>query len=70
MSIIGDFRVKPDKAEHGREPGDLCDRNGCQGSMELDYEQCTCSVVRAPCWYCSEGIPECDVCGASSEDGE
>lgn len=53
----------PVAEQPGRETGDLCLRDGCQGRMKDtygDYEPWTCSEE-------PEGV-ECDTCGAEPEE--
>lgn len=51
--------------EEGNEEGDCCNRNGCEGIMELVYDgPCICNVVCPPCPRCENGGRiECSECG-------
>ncbi len=55
--------------DYGKEEGDTCNREGCQGTMNypLIPEGCTCHL-HPPCPACQDALPYCDICGMSEED--
>ena len=61
--------VEPDEVEHGYAPGDICNRNECDGTM-IDQRDgsCSCHTGHPPCGYCTACITECDECGYEVEE--
>lgn len=56
----------------GIDEGDVCNRDGCTGTMEIEaYPElgCTCFLC-PPCAGCIEAKPTCTVCCAAGEEGE
>lgn len=54
-----------EEVEMGFEEGDVCNRNGCDGIMEIrPVENCSCHVS-PPCTNCVENNPICNKCGES-----
>lgn len=54
-------------AEYGTEPGELCDRDGCTGILEMHQDgDCSCHIA-PPCSACVGAYPCCPVCGWEPE---
>lgn len=50
--------------------GEICNRGGCVGVLDLrPVENCSCHIS-APCGACENSKLFCTVCGRESEDGE
>lgn len=55
-------------ANEGTEEGDVCNRDGCQGTMGYpEVEGCTCHIS-PPCGKCTENRLVCNVCGEEEQD--
>ena len=54
--------------EFGLVEGDICGREGCQGTMRRvdDSESCSCHI-NPPCSHCTDASYECDECGEVEE---
>lgn len=52
----------------GYSEGDVCDREGCNGQIQLRLvENCSCHIS-PPCSACSEPLHYCDICGWDARD--
>lgn len=57
-------------AMNGYCEGDKCDRNGCEGVIQLHpIENCSCHIF-APCFACTSPRCFCDVCGWEESEDE
>lgn len=55
----------------GKEEGDICNRDGCEGEIEIYQETCYCNAGNAPCLACENAHPYCPECGWDpNEDGD
>lgn len=57
-------RIQPINTGPGIEPGDMCNREGCEGILnaaEPDGDGCSC-YINPPCSYCCQCPIECPVC--------
>lgn len=61
----------PKKVEEvGLEEGAICNRDGCEGTLELDPHHCHCALGGAPCSGCMYGL-HCTECGVyTGPDGD
>lgn len=68
MNRLGWYRKT--QVEPGAEEGSICNRDGCQGIMELEPSQnCTC-FRNAPCAACMGRNAVCNECGESAPTGD
>jgi len=52
----------------GYEEGDVCNRNGCEGTMEYrQVENCSCHIS-PPCNACVDNPWVCSECGCTSDE--
>lgn len=55
--------------EIGYSKGDICNRNGCQGTMQRADGVCRCHI-NPPCSYCENNEIICDECGEVFATGD
>lgn len=55
--------------EIGYFKGDICNRNGCQGTMQRAEGVCRCHI-NPPCSYCENNEIICDECGEVFATGD
>lgn len=53
----------------GYEEGDTCGRDGCEGTMVIEVDGCTC-FLSAPCWVCINSLVCRDCLTRSGPDGD
>lgn len=52
----------------GIDEGDICNRDGCEGVMQLPpVNDCSCHIS-PPCSACEQNRIVCDTCGADPEE--
>jgi hypothetical protein len=52
------------EANHGTEEGEKCNREGCEGVLEIlkPLEGCCACHINPPCGYCMDTKPRCPEC--------
>ncbi len=57
------------KKEEGCQAGDVCNRNGCVGTIEAHDREGGCSChISPPCGYCTTPSEYCDKCGWDAKE--